>query len=248
MPSERGVGIVTYNRGKYLGDLIESVLKTTNDCKVVVADDGSTDETPQIVASFPEVMYLRGQNKGVAHNKNRALCALQGCSFVALLEDDLFPINSGWFEIYQTCARFTGMHHFCRVQDKETPEVIPAVSMAIYDAYGWHAIYGQSPRGDLTFITKRALQTVGGMHPDFRGAGYAHGEWSNRIARAGLIPHPLKWMDIREARDSFEQRGDTEGGRFADDAAKIKQQLKDNRAVQKRLKASGIVHVPLELS
>jgi hypothetical protein len=68
-----------------------------------------------------------------------------------------------------------------------------------------------------------------------------------RIARAGLIPHPLRWMDIREARDSFEQRGDTEGGRWADDPEKIRQQLEHNRAVRKRLKRSGVVHVPLEI-
>lgn len=245
----RGVAIVTYNRAKQLGDLIECVQKTVPEgTRIVVADDGSTDETPQIVASFPDVMYLRGTNKGVAHNKNRALCALQSCSFVALLEDDLFPVKPGWFEIYETAARFLGVHHFCRVQDKEIPETIESCTYALQSAYGWKPIYGESPRGDLTFVTKRAIQTVGGMHPDFRGVGYAHGEWSNRIAKAGLIPHPLKWIDIQEARDSFEQRGDREGGRWQQDPAVIKQQMKDNRAVQKRLKASGIVHVPLELT
>ena len=246
--TDRGIGIVTYNRAKYLGDLIEAVLKTAPEgARIVVADDGSTDETPQVVASFPRLMYLRGQNRGVAHNKNRALWALQDCAFLALIEDDLFPVKPGWFEIYQTCAAFLGVHHFCRVQEKEVPEPLPEVTGALSDVYGWHPLYGESPRGDFTFLTRRALNVVGGLHPDFRGAGYAHGEWSNRIARAGLIPHPAKWIDIREARDSFEQRGDREGGRWSDDPAVVKQQLKDNRAVQKRLKASRIQHVPLEV-
>src|SRR3990167_5112451 len=115
----RGVGICTYNRAGRLGDLIDAVLSTTEGCRVVVADDGSTDETPAVVATFPGVLYLRGPNKGVAWNKNRALYALQECSFVALLEDDLFPVRPGWFDIYETAARFLGVHHFCRVQDKE---------------------------------------------------------------------------------------------------------------------------------
>jgi glycosyltransferase involved in cell wall biosynthesis len=214
---------------------------------VVVADDGSTDETPQIVASFPGITYVRGPNRGVAHNKNRALAALQGCDFVALLEDDLVPVCDGWFERYEMAARFLGVHHFCRVQDKEVEETIPAVTMALQRELAMTPLYGPSPRGDLVFVTRRAIQTVGGFHPGFRGAGHAHGEWSTRIARAGLIPHPLRWMDIREARDCFEQRGDREGGRWAEDPEKIRAQLEHNKAVRRRLKRSGVVHVPLEI-
>lgn len=245
--SERGVGICTYNRARQLGDLIEAVLKTTSDCRVVVADDGSTDETPQVVASFPGVIYVRGPNRGVAHNKNRALYALQECSYIALLEDDLFPVRPGWFDIYQTSSAFLGMHHFCRVQDKEVPEAIQSCTFALLQAHGWVPVYGPSPRGDLTFLTRRALQAVGGLHPDFLGAGHAHGEWSERIARAGLIPHPLKWMDIREARDSFEQRGDTEGGRWSDEPQRIAEQIAHNKVVRKRLKREKVAHVPLEI-
>lgn len=247
--AERGVGICTYNRAGRLGDLIEAVLSTTSGARVVVADDGSTDETPQVVASFPQVTYIRGPNMGVAHNKNRALCALQNCANVAILEDDLFPIDALWFQIYEASARYLGVHHFCRVQDKEVEETVPECTAALQRDLGWTPIYGASPRGDLTFVTRRAIQVCGGLHPDFRGAGHAHGEWSERIARAGLLQHPLKWMDIREARDCFEQRGDTEGGRWADDSAKIAEQLAYNKSVRKRLRmGGGVIHVPLELT
>lgn len=244
---DRGVGIVTYNRAKRLGDLIEAVLSTTAGVRVVIADDGSTDETPQVVASFPQVLYIRGANRGVAHNKNRALAALQGCEYVALLEDDLFPVEGGWFAMYEVASAYLGVHHFCRVQDKEVPETVPACTEALVRDRNLTPIYGASPRGDLTFVTRRALEMCGGLHPDFIGAGHAHGEWSERIARAGLLQHPLKWMDIKEARDCFEQRGDTEGGRWADDPTKIAEQVAHNRAVRKRLRMSGTSHVPLEL-
>src|SRR3990167_5596233 len=146
---KRGVGIVTYNRAGRLGDLIEAVLKTTTDCLVVVADDGSTDETPQVVASFPDVLYVRGPNKGVAWNKNRALYALQGCEYIALLEDDLFPVKAGWFELYETAAAFSGMHHFCRVQEKEVEETIESMRHAMMKLCNHTPIYGPSPRGDF---------------------------------------------------------------------------------------------------
>src|SRR3990167_3608324 len=241
---KRGVGIVTYNRAGRLGDLIEAVLKTTTDCLVVVADDGSTDETPQVVASFPDVLYVRGPNKGVAWNKNRALYALQGCDYIALLEDDLFPTAPIWFGLYEAISGFLGVHHFCRVQDKEVEETLPEASEALQQAYGWQLVYGPSPRGDLTFVTRRALQMVGGFSPEFIGPGDGHGECSDRVFAAGLIPPPLKWIDVRESRDCFEQRGDTEGGRWQQDTAVQQAQIEHNRAVRKRLRMSGVSHVP----
>ncbi len=245
--TERGVGIVTYNRAKQIGELIEAVQSTTTGVRIVVADDGSTDETPQIVASFPGVLYVRGPNRGVAHNKNRALAALQDCAYVALLEDDLFPVTPGWFDLYQAAAAYLGVHHFCRVQDKEVKETIPACTEALSKYMSATPIYGASPRGDLTFVTRRALQVCGGLHPEFLGAGHAHGEWSERVARAGLLQHPLKWMDIREARDCFEQRGDTEGGRWAQDPEKTKEDLARNKGIARQLRRKGLVHVPLEM-
>lgn len=245
--NENGVGICTYNRSAQIGELIEATLATTKDCKVVVADDGSTDDTPYIVSQFKDVLYLRGPNLGVAHNKNRALYALQTCRFIAVLEDDLFPTQPGWFEKYREAASLSGVHHFCRVQDKEVDEVIPEFGQWLSAEKRLTPIYGPSPRGDLTFLTARVLKTVGGFHPEFFGVGFAHGEWSNRVFNAGLIPHPNKWIDIKEARDQFVQKGDTRGGRWAESQTSVKEQLKKNRAVQRRLKASRYVFCPLEL-
>lgn len=245
--NENGVGICTYNRNGQLGELIEATLATTKDCKIVVADDGSSDDTPYVVSQFPSVIYVRGPNLGVAHNKNRALYALQTCRFIALLEDDLFPTQPGWFERYREAATLSGIHHFCRVQDKEVEEVIPAFHQWMVTEKSLTPIYGPSPRGDLTFLTAQVLKMVGGFNPEFIGAGYAHGEWSNRVFQAGLIPHPNKWVDIQEARDLFIQKGDTLGGRWADNKSAVKEQIKKNRAVQRRLKASRYVFCPLEL-
>ena len=99
-------------------------------------------------------------------------------------------------------------------------------------------IYGPTPRGDLTFLTGAVIQVIGAFNPLFRGAGYAHGEWSNRVQRAGLINHPLKWVDIQEARDKIEQIGDTDGGRWVNPDGTpndVSEQLKRNAQVLKQL-------------
>ncbi len=245
---EKGVAICTYNRSIYLKEMIDAVLSTvSNDTRVVVCDDGSSDETPQIVSEVPQVLYVRGPNLGVAANKNRALWMLQDCAFICILEDDLMPTQKGWFDGYQNLSLVTDIHHFCRVQDKFVEETNPEFTEWLALKH-YTPIYGPSPRGDFTFITNRVIKEVGGFNPKFIGAGYAHGEWSGRVAKAGLISHPLKWVDLKEISETFVQKGDSEGGRWLEDKKKIKQQLKDNGAIAKKLRKDGYIYHPLVIS
>lgn len=231
----RGIGISTFNRGNQIRQAVEAVLATKpKDAVVVVADDGSTDKTPDELIDLP-IVYIRGTNKGVVANKNRILCALQNCTFIALMEDDLIPQEGGWFEIYERASIGTQVHHFCRVQDKEVPSKSPRFDSYLH-SLDCTPVYGSSPRGDFVFLTNRVLQVVGGLNPSFRGVGYGHVEYSNRISKAGLIPHPEhQWIDIKEARDKFTQMGDTSGGRFEFAEEETKRQLEYNRNIMKKL-------------
>lgn len=246
MQVNRGIGVVTYNRGRVIGEVVESILSTApSETKVVVADDGSTDDTLAVLAEFRDITIIRGINKGVCANKNRVLCALQDCHYLAIIEDDLIAKKEGWFEAYEEVCTVTGIHHFCRVQDeRRVDESMPEFTEWLTN-HQYTPIYGESVRGDLTFISAKVLREVGAFDPEFTGAGYGHGHWSWRVDQAGLIPHPLKWVDVLQARDSFEQKGDTEGGRWLESKNKIKQQLKDNHATARRLRREKRIKVPL---
>jgi glycosyltransferase involved in cell wall biosynthesis len=242
-----GVAICHFNRTKNLGSILEAVkLTAPTGSKIVLCDDGS-DEPVEQIARDTGVVLVRGPNKGVAANKNRALWALQDCAMVVVLEDDLKPTAPGWFEDYEKAALLSGIHHFCRVQDRQVPEAIP--SFAEYmKKNGLTPIYGPSPRGDLTFLTNTVIQTVGAFNPLFRGAGYAHGEWSKRVAKAGLIGHPLTWVDFQEAQQKFIQVGDTEGGRWEDQQAqRTGKQLKRNKQVLLELNKRDYIYHELVL-
>ncbi len=245
---KRGIALCHYNRLDKLGEIVEAIKRTApGGTRIVICDDGSDGPNPanaeddlwngsdfktvSQIAKEHDVLLVQGPNKGVAANKNRALWALQDCQLLCILEDDLKPTERGWFETYEAAAVMSGIHHFCRVEDKEVPEEVPAFTAYMAEA-NLTPIYGPSPRGDLTFITSQVIQTVGGFNPLFRGAGYAHGEWSSRVSRAGLINHPQKWVDIKEARDKFVQIGDTEGGRWDTD---VSDQLRRNHQVLKQL-------------
>lgn len=238
----RGVAICHYNRLEHLKEIIDAVKSTApNGTRIVVCDDGTKGKF-----KLEGTMMLSGPNLGVAANKNRALWLLQDCHFLCILEDDLKPTEKGWFEEYEKAVILSGIHHFCRVQDKIIPETVPEFSEFMrYN--GLTPIYGPSPRGDLTFLTRTVVEKVGAFNPLFRGAGYAHGEWSDRVFKAGLINHPNKWVDILECRDRFEQVGDREGGRWKEDQTKVRRQLQRNAAVRKELIQKHYVHHPLIL-
>jgi hypothetical protein len=106
-------------------------------------------------------------------------------------------------------------------------------------------VFGSSPRGDLIFITANVISQVGGFNPRFKGVGYAHGEWQNRIVNAGLISHPLNWFDIKEARDKFIQKGDTVGGRWNMSKTELKKQLTANKKVLIELEKEQTTFLPL---
>src|SRR5690349_11891161 len=83
------VAITTFNQAQYIGDAIRSVLQQSyTDLEIVVVDDGSVDQTPEVVAQFGhDVRYIRQKNRGVAGARNRAVEASRG-ELVAFLDGD----------------------------------------------------------------------------------------------------------------------------------------------------------------
>jgi len=81
--------IPTYNGARYLPEAIESALVQTYPyIEVVVVDDGSTDETAQLVAGYGKrVTYLRQDNAGPSVARNRGITASHG-DFLCFLDSD----------------------------------------------------------------------------------------------------------------------------------------------------------------
>lgn len=82
------VVITTYNRAHFLQRAIESVLQAGSDVEVVVVDDCSTDETPDLCAKLESIRYVRlSANHGLAHARNVGIAA-SSSEFIAFLDDD----------------------------------------------------------------------------------------------------------------------------------------------------------------
>lgn len=82
------VVIAAYNAEAHLAEALESVAAQDYEpIETVVVDDGSTDRTREVVASFPAVRYLFQENRGPAAARNAALAASAG-ELVAVLDSD----------------------------------------------------------------------------------------------------------------------------------------------------------------
>lgn len=88
---ECSVVITAYNKGRFIGQTIESVLRQTyQDFEVIVIDDGSTDNTKAIVGSFNDdrIRYLYQPNSGLpACARNKGMELSRG-KYIALLDGD----------------------------------------------------------------------------------------------------------------------------------------------------------------
>lgn len=83
--------IPTYNCARFLPEAIESVLaQTYQDFEIVVVDDGSTDQTEQVVARYqPGVIFIQQENQGPGAARNRGLRTVTGEYIVFLDADDI---------------------------------------------------------------------------------------------------------------------------------------------------------------
>jgi glycosyltransferase involved in cell wall biosynthesis len=81
--------IPNYNHTRFISQAINSVLRQSyRSYEIIVVDDGSTDNSRQVVAQFgDQVRYIWQENQGLAGARNTGLRAARG-EFVGLLDAD----------------------------------------------------------------------------------------------------------------------------------------------------------------
>ena len=85
--------IPAYNQARYLDEAIRSVLaQTCPDLEIVVVDDGSTDNTPEVAQQHtdPRLRYIRQENQGLSAARNTGIRHARARYLTYLDSDDLF--------------------------------------------------------------------------------------------------------------------------------------------------------------
>lgn len=86
--------VPAYNAEEYLEQCIESLLNQSyKNLEIIVIDDGSTDNTAQIVKQYPIVQYLHQHNKGLSATRNRGIELANGEYIHFMDADDLLTLD-----------------------------------------------------------------------------------------------------------------------------------------------------------
>ncbi len=85
------VVIPVFNGARFIDETLRSVFaQDYRPIEVIVVDDGSTDDTPSVLARWPEVVVIRQPNGGTASARNAGIARATG-AFIALQDaDDLW--------------------------------------------------------------------------------------------------------------------------------------------------------------
>jgi glycosyltransferase involved in cell wall biosynthesis len=81
--------IATFNHGRVLPEALDSALaQTLKGLEIVVVDDGSTDDTPAVLARYAgKIRVVRQPNRGLAAARNTGLATARG-RYVSFLDAD----------------------------------------------------------------------------------------------------------------------------------------------------------------
>jgi glycosyltransferase involved in cell wall biosynthesis len=172
------VVIPLFNKGPYIARTLDSVLRQTfQDFKVIVVDDGSTDDGAEIVRGFddPRIQLIQQPNQGESVARNRGVDESQS-DFVAFLDadDEWMPKHLetilNLIEKYPSAGMYTTA---CARKFRTTEEKIRSVNYQCIPNPPWEGLIpdyfksgarGSSPvNSSVAVIPRKIFQEVGGF-------------------------------------------------------------------------------------
>tara|TARA_Y200000002_G_C22674423_1_gene661447 strand:- start:365 stop:1681 length:1317 start_codon:yes stop_codon:yes gene_type:complete len=220
-----GIGVITFNRKDHLAKTVEAIRAfTTGDYQLVVADDGSKDDTVEWCEQN-NVPHTSCANKGVVRNKNRALYYLnevKNVDVLILLEDDCRPNKENWQKEWVIAALLWGHINYAHKRIINKDEAVVSGTGSSTSPYLCKLVTGQ-----CTACSKDAMDNIGYLDPRFSGYGAGHVEWTERFIRQGYNGTTEKQW-VYPAINT---------GLNSDDAPTFKNpdQLEKNRALKKKI-------------
>jgi GT2 family glycosyltransferase len=183
LPVGLGIGVITYNRLPTLAGCVEAIERhTQTPFHLVVADDGSRDGSSSW-ARESGIPVVTGRNYGCAWNKNRALAYLlreTRCDPILLLEEDCWPSEDGWEQLWIEAALRWGHVNYM------TP-FIENGYVAGGEGTAHNPFWSQHMSGQCTISRRGDLEDVGYLDTRFEGWGEEHVEWTHRFWKLQLL-------------------------------------------------------------
>ena len=139
--------IPSYNRAQILPRAINSVLtQSFQDFEVIVVDDGSIDDTENVVLSINDarVKYLYQENKGVCVARNHGISVAKG-NYLVFLDSDDYVTNHWLADFHEKILNTSSDIVFCDVKmvqlNNSTEKKIRALYPFKDDSYDEFGLY-----------------------------------------------------------------------------------------------------------
>lgn len=168
------VVVATYNGGRTLRQCLDSLAALNYpNYETIVVDDGSTDNTSEILSDFPDIQIVRQPNMGLSEARNSGIRAARG-DIVAFTDSDCV-VDPDWLD-YLVSDMIRGNFAGIGGPNLTPPEDrIVARAIALAPGHATHVLLNEYeaehvPGCNMAF-SREALLEIGGFNPIFRKAG-----------------------------------------------------------------------------
>jgi glycosyltransferase involved in cell wall biosynthesis len=207
-PQTVSVVIPAYNCARYLPETIESALsQTLPPLEVIVIDDGSTDDTAEVLARFEgRIRHVRQRNLGISAARNAGIRIARG-TLIAFLDADDIWLPSMLAQQCEALARtgaglaHTGFYNWDAATGEKSH---PSRDNSLFDGYCYRKFFWNET-GDpaSAFTVRRAcFDTVGLFDEAIPGGCCEDLEMWTRIARRFAFTYIEAPLVLRRQHDS----------------------------------------------
>jgi glycosyltransferase involved in cell wall biosynthesis len=205
------VVIPVYNGAEYLRTALESALEQSYEpLEIIVVDDGSTDQSPQIIDSYEgRVLAFRQANCGVARARNVGIRAARG-DWVAFLDQDDWWLPEKirkQVDLAQTDPEIglvhTDVEHFDADSDCYVKRFNPNRSDLLIDRCYERLLLGNAIFNCTAMVRKTVLDHVGGFNEDMPGNTVQDYDLWLRVAKLSnlaYVPEKLATYRLHSAQ------------------------------------------------
>ena len=127
--------VPVYNAEEYIGATLDSIINQDfNSYEIIVVDDGSTDQSPEIISekltkSTADYRIIRQDNAGVSSARNRGMQEATG-EYLVFIDADDYVTGNHLSELYNGETDFSMVQFIKKENDKlSTPHRFSTESM-----------------------------------------------------------------------------------------------------------------------
>lgn len=123
----------------------------------------------------PDAKIITVAIQGIPEAKNACLAQLDDCDDIFLFDDDCYPKGYGWADPYM----FSNWMHLSYTFGRTVIERTPSITKY------------EKPCGCMIYLRREVLDVIGGFDTEYKGYGYEHVDFSQRVYNAGLTDYPF---------------------------------------------------------